>query len=257
MMNYMKSECYRALHTRTFYLVTLVLGGLVLLMNLIHFVSGRSIPDFRYDTFRFSLNTLTSMIMVMLAMGAVVASLLFIDDRKNGVMKQMIAYGISREKIFVGKCIVALGFSLIIMVAVLVIYVGSAYLLLREPEWLPLKEMLLGIGASLPMAAASLIFTLALGSWYKKEIPIVIWWAVIFCFIPMVLALIGLKVDIVGQIASWMPYNYFNREVLVTYSQYHCLWDTAQGMAKCLISGGIGIIVFLLFGLWKLRRQEF
>ena len=115
------------------------------------------------------MNTLTSMIMVMLAMGAVVASLLFIDDRKNGVMKQMIAYGISREKIFVGKCIVALGFSLIIMVAVLVIYVGSAYLLLREPEWLPLKEMLLGIGASLPMAAASLIFTLALGSWYKKR----------------------------------------------------------------------------------------
>ena len=53
MMNYMKSECYRTLNTRTFYLVTLVLGGLVLLMNLIYFVSGRSIPDFRYDTFRF------------------------------------------------------------------------------------------------------------------------------------------------------------------------------------------------------------
>ena len=73
----------------------------------------------------------------------------------------------------------------------------------------------------------------------------------------MVLALIGLQVEAVAEIASWMPYNYFNREVRVTYSDYQCLWDTTAGMAKCLISGGIGMGVFTVFGWWKLRRQEF
>ena len=257
MMNYIISECYRVVHTKTFYIVMAVLSGLVLLMNTVNSISGHLIPDFRYDTFRFSLNSFTSFIMLMLAMGAVVSSLLFIDDRKNGALEQAVSYGISREKIFIGKCITAFGFSLVILLEVLIVYVGSAFILLRNPEWQPLKEMLLGIAAALPSAAGSLIFTLTLGSLYKKETPIILWWSVVFCIIPMVLALIGLQVEAVAEIASWMPYNYFNREVRVTYSDYQCLWDTAAGMAKCLISGGIGMGVFTVFGWWKLRRQEF
>lgn len=110
MMNYIKSECYRVVHTKTFYIVMAVLSGLVLLMNTVNSISGHLIPDFRYDTFRFSLNSFTSFIMLMLAMGAVVSSLLFIDDRKNGALEQAVSYGISREKIFIGKCITALDF---------------------------------------------------------------------------------------------------------------------------------------------------
>ena len=54
MMNYIKSECYRVVHTKTFYIVMAVLSGLVLLMNTVNSISGHLIPDFRYDTFRFS-----------------------------------------------------------------------------------------------------------------------------------------------------------------------------------------------------------
>lgn len=65
MMNYIKSECYRVVHTKTFYIVMAVLSGLVLLMNTVNSISGHLIPDFRYDTFRFSLNSFTSFIMLM------------------------------------------------------------------------------------------------------------------------------------------------------------------------------------------------
>lgn len=83
MMNYIKSECYRVVHTKTFYIVMAVLSGLVLLMNIVNSISGHLIPDFRYDTFRFSLNSFTSFIMLMLAMGAVVSSLLLLMTGKT------------------------------------------------------------------------------------------------------------------------------------------------------------------------------
>lgn len=257
MINYMKSEWYRTTHGKGFYVTASIMAGLVLLMNMILAVSQRYIPDFRYGTFRFSLNTLTAVPFVMVILGAVIPGCLFIDDRKNGVMKNVIAYGISRTEIFVGKCIVAFFSASIILVVVTAVYVGSAYLLLQNYEWLPLREMLSAIGSGLPSAAVSLIVICLLGSLFQNEMAAVLWWAIIFYVIPIITFLAGLKFEIIGQIAKWMPYNMFNMEVQVSMNTYQCLWDTPEGLTRCLVSGILGILIFMIFGIWKFKKQEF
>lgn len=257
MLNYIRSEYYKATRGKGVCMAIAVLSGLVLFMNVGLALAQRYLPHFSYGTFRFSLNNFTSMIYIMLIMGAVISGCLFLDDRRNGVMKNAVAYGISREKIFLGKCIVAFCFTFLILCVVTAVYIGSAYLLLDNPEWLPVREMLMGIAASLPSAAGALILMILLGSIYEKELTAAIWWAVIYYVIPMVCSILGLRLAFFAKISSWMPYTFLNSEAIVTLADYECLWDTPEGFARCMISGLAGIVIFTVFGIWRFRKQEF
>lgn len=256
MLNYMKSEFYRITHTKTVYMMLAVLSGLVLLMNLVLAAFVRMSPGFRYGTFRFSLNTFTAAPMTLLIMGALVPAFLSIDERRCGALKNAIAYGISRRNILLGKCVVCLCAALFIMAGTLVVYIGSAYLLLENPEWLPVREMFSAIGAMLPAAVASMIFVIVLGAMCQKEITIGIWWMVVFILIPTAAMILGMKIEIFSQIASWLPYAYLQNEAIVTYSDYNCLWDSAEGLYRCLMSGALGVIIFLELGILKFRKQD-
>lgn len=256
MLNYMKSECYRTVKGKGFYTAIAVLGGMVLAMNVILALAGRYLPDFPYGTFRFSLNMYTGSVFLTVILGAVVPACLFFDDRRNGVLKNAVSYGIAREKLFLGKCIVAFFFTLLILCAVLVIYIGSAYLFLKNPEWEPLREMLMGVVSALPSAAASLVLCMLLGCIFQKDMTAVIVWVSVYYLIPMAFFLAGMKIDWFSRIFKWMPYGFLRMEALVTMRDYQCLWDTASGFLRCQLSGFVGILLFLMIGFWKFPKRE-
>lgn len=256
MLNYIKSEIYRVTHSKSFYFMTAVLAAVPVFLNLA-LLAGRQLdPNFRYGTFRFMLNCFTAQPFIMIILGAVIASTMFSDDRKCGVLKTTISYGISRDSILIGKCIVSALTALFELAVVLAVYVGTSYIMQSNPEWLPLREMLTAIAATLPAALASMVLAALLVTLLRKEMTAVIWWAILFYVIPMVCFFIGLKVDLIERIGKWMPYNFLNNEVMVTYGSYSCLWDRADGFAKCIIAGITGIIVFLIFGIVRFRKHE-
>lgn len=257
MRNYIKSEWYRVTHTSTIYVFTGVLAGLTLLMNLALWFLDKVDPTFPYGTVAFSLSNLVCLLTALFFVGMILASLLFIEDRKNGSLKNSIAFGISRTEIFLGKCVVSTVISLISLAVILIVFLGSAVLLL-EPGVEPhaVRITLQGVACMMPMAVASEVLVFALCILYEKEVLAGIIWYVVMVGIPQICFVIGLKVDIVGEIAAWMPNNYLNREVMVNMSGWSCLWQTPEGVAKCLISGFIGLIVFLVFGLIVSKKHE-
>ncbi|MFS6554163.1 hypothetical protein VPJ68_01405, partial [Parabacteroides distasonis] len=95
MLNYIKSEIYRIWHSRSFYAFGGILCGIILLLHIALIIGAAIEPDFRYNTFRFSLNNLTAQPMIMVILGVIVAGTLFNEDRKSGVLKTTVAYGIS------------------------------------------------------------------------------------------------------------------------------------------------------------------
>ena len=256
MMNYMKSEWYRITRSRSLYAAIGILGGLVIAMNLVLALFGKFDPNFRYATFRFSLNNFTGMTYSMVILGGIVPGCLFVSDRRNGALKNAVSYGISRDKILLGKFLVSFFATFLILCAVAAIYVGAASLLLRDWEWLPLREMLTGIAASLPSGAASLVLMISLGVMFQKDMTMAIWWAVVFYLAPLGVSLIGLKLELFARIASWTPYGFLQSEAMVYFDHYDCLWDTPEGMAKCILAGVIGIVIFGAFGIWQFRKQE-
>ncbi|MBQ7781158.1 MAG: ABC transporter permease [Lachnospiraceae bacterium] len=257
MMNYIKSEWYRITHTKDIYVLTAILAGLTLLVNIVLFLAGKADKSFPYATVSFSLSNLACGLTLLFFVGAVVVSVLFAQDRKKGILKNAVAYGISREKLFIGKSIVCAVVSVCSLVVVLVVYIGSAVLLLEQgvvPDAVP--SLLKGIACMLIMAVAFEVLLIAAYNFYEKEILTYLLWYVIMAAIPRLSAIIGLKFDVVGKIAAWMPYNYLSNEVIVNMSGWECLWDTPQGVAKCLISGVIALVVFGAMGLKISKKME-
>lgn len=256
MMNYIKCEWYRILHSKEIYLITGILTAGVIFMNAVLAISNRIIPDFRYGLVSFSLNTLTSSLPWLFCIGMIVTGSLYAEERKNGTLKNAIAYGIPRSHVFIGKCLVSLIFCVLSMVVVVVFLVGSAVLLLEGPVQEPLRQMLCGIGSALPSAFASVILSIAVLSICRKEIAAYLLWAVVMYGIPMVLFYIALQFESFIKVALWLPWNFFNYEVQANMGGYNCLWDTPDGLMKCIVAGIIGIGIFTVTGLLGVRKKD-
>ncbi len=110
MLNYIKSECYRVIHSRSTYVMTGIMAVLPVLFHIILYVTGVAssiTQDFPYDITSFSFSFLTGSPMLFTYAGLIVAAVLYEDEHKNGNLKNAVAFGISREKLFLGKCITA------------------------------------------------------------------------------------------------------------------------------------------------------
>lgn len=256
MLNYIKSEFYRIFHGKEIYALTAVFSGLAVLVNVILYLFGRYTKDFQYGNIWYSLNNLSANMSILLLSGMLVTAFLFSDEYKNGTVKNVVSFGISRIRFFTGKCIVCALASVAIMVVVLSFFIGSSYLLLEGAGDITVLVRLKGVAANLPMAFASVILTVALLCLIKKESIVAIVWVVIMSCIPIFCFFMGLKIGWLEKVAEWMPWNYLKYEVNVNMSQYECLWDTPEGLAKCLIAGVAGMVIFYLLGVVGFRRKE-
>ncbi len=82
-------------------------------------------------------------------------------------------------------------------------------------------------------------------------------WLAVVSVIPMVLHMVGMVVEPVGAVASWLPANFFQHEVAINQGGVaDFLWNTPAGLAKCLISGLVGIALFGAVGLWRAGKTE-
>lgn len=258
MINYLKSECYRVIHGKAIYVFTIVLTVLGIAYNVILFGFNRMAGGFPYGTVHFSLTTAISNMKLLFYAAFLVVAFLCTDEYKNGAIKNTIAGGIGRSQIFLGKCIVCGVMASISAAVILTGYVASAYVLLEQESSSALEVLLKGVAANLPGAFAALILAVALYCIVKKEIQIVLWWFVVMCGIPLVSFFLGLKIEGIRRIAEWMPFNYLSYEVSFVFaeSRIQALWMEPQGLAKCLIAGMAGIVVFTVFGIVGFRKKD-
>lgn len=256
MINYIRSEFYRILHTKEIYLFNLLLTAGVLALNGGIHAAAATLPNIRYANVKFVLSFLTGSMDFLFIAGAVLAVLLFSGDRKNGVMKNAVAYGMSRTSLFFGKCIVSFVMALASMVLLTAVYIVSAILLLEGPAQPYVELMLEGIAANLPFAAATLILAVAFIQFFEKELIVGLAWMAVIYLIPSICYSTGFQFKTMAEIAVWMPRNYLMTEVTAGMNGYACLWSEPEGAAKCVIAGVIGIVVFLSLGILINRRKE-
>ena len=239
MLNYTKSELYRIVHGRELYLFTGVLCAIVLLSSVLLWAMA-STPDFPYATVRFSLSNLISMLPSLFLLAGLLVWVLFADDRKDGTFKGLGSTGRGRAS----------------MMGILAVYGGSAVLLLEGPaDAVPI--LLKGVAAALPFTVACVVLGVAVCSVLPKTSAAFLVWLAIVAIVPSALHAVGMVVEPVGALASWLPYNFFSNEVAINQSGLaEFLWDTPAGLAKCLIAGFAGVAVFGIAGLWRASKRE-
>lgn len=256
MMNYVKSELYRVSINRGIYYLIGILAILSFLLNAVLWSFGRT-DNFPYDTTSFSYSNLVANPMVFSVMGTIIGFFLYEGNRKNGNLKNTIAFGIPRTKVFAGECIVATITAIVSMIVVLAVYIASAVVLLEQTGPVSLMDLLTEIPAVFLIAVASLISGIVCIEVFGKNSTGMIVWLVIWFIIPRIFFYLGLRIDVFHSMAMWMPYNFFGSNGMsVNMSQSITAWGTIEGMAKCLISGVIGIVVFTLSGAVLLRKRE-
>lgn len=256
MLNYIKSEGYRILHTRVMYLTTLTFCALVLALNLILYAFHATTIDFPYATTSFSFSNLVANPMVYCLASFLIVALLYDGNHRYGNVKNSIAYGISRRKLFVGKCIVSLVACIIIMVITLAVFISSALLLLEPAQPVSLHVLLMEVPAISLIAIASLILAVLLLEVLDKSFSSFLIWYTILFFIPSICYYLGLKIDIFQEIAAWMPNAFFKSELLVNRSTCITIWDSTEGVFHCLWAGLMGCGIFAMIGSLILRRRD-
>ena len=107
MLNYVKSELYRASRSPEIRETAAVFVGLVLLMNIVLCLL-KGLEDFRYGITSFSYSNVVAMPMIFCYVASDVAVMLYESDRRNRTEQNCISYGMSRLELLAGKCIVRL-----------------------------------------------------------------------------------------------------------------------------------------------------
>lgn len=258
MLNYIKSELYRALHSKEIHGTAIGLLAIILSMNLVLFLM-KDVEHFRYGSASFSYSMLVSVPMMYCYVAADVAVMLYESDRRNGTMGNSIAHGISRMQLFAGKCIVCFTVSLILLAAALPVYIGSASLLHAQGPTTA-QDMLLEIPAMSLIATGSLILAVVLLDLFQNSFFSVLTWLTVMLLLPKLLLFAGMLLpfggDALMDAAMWMPANFIPAGTRVNMSECVAVWDTGAGMARCLVSGAAGILVFGLAGVLLLRKRD-
>lgn len=132
MRDYLSAECYKAFRRKYFYIalaVCLVLEGTLLWGYWQSMVWGNINMDF-YST--------ASMIVMLLSVGMYATILtedvVFSDQYKCNTMKNEVSYGLSRDRIFLGKLMVSALVSLLAAVVMVGFYVGGCWILFPHGE---------------------------------------------------------------------------------------------------------------------------
>lgn len=259
MLNYIKSELYRAVHSKEIHGTAIGLLAIVLFMNLTLGLM-KNVEHFRYGTTSFSYSMLISVPMMYCYVAADVAAMLYESDRRNGTMGNSIAFGLSRMQLLAAKCIVSFAVSLTLLAIALPVYIASAALLLHAAGPATVRDMLLEIPAMALIATAFLILAVVLLDFFENSFFSILTWLTVILFAPKLLLLAGMVLPFGGEalmdVAMWMPINFIPAASRVSMSECVAIWDTGEGMARCLLSGAAGILVFSGLGMLLLKKRD-
>lgn len=202
MLNYIKSEFYRITHSAMLYAVGFAFAAAPTLMNIMLYCFTLSKPDYPFSTTSFSFSNVVANPMIFCVAALFLVYALYEGNKKNGNLKNAIASGLSRGKIFIGQVIVCLVVSIIFLAITAMVYIFSARLLLRIEGPVTAFDLIMEILAVAPIAVAALILSVVVVMRFDKSIMGIIWWLCILFFVPQLLLYIGIEIEPVREIAK-------------------------------------------------------
>lgn len=257
MLNYIKSELYRIFRSKGIYMLTGICAGLMLAMNIILGFFRLNTQGFRYGNTEFSFSMLT-----MGGMGVVffltfcMASIVFSDEYKFKTIMNSISFGYSRSVILTGKFIVALIVSAACLFIAEGLFIGSAYLLLENSGTQPLMLLLKTTLFNIPIYIAGVGSGIVI-FFLSKNVMSATWtWMGIFVGIPMITSILGMKFEIMAKLNRWLIYNIVGEAGYDETGKMLLVWSTPEGMQRCLLAGVLGIIIFMVVGLYGVQKKE-
>lgn len=257
MLNYVKSEFYRNIHSKGNYILLFGSMAFVIFINVALGMFANGHTNFPYGNTRFSFSSFYASMGIIMIICLPLVSLVYGQEFKNHTLKNSISYGISRSQIYFGKFLMEVVISIINLILISAAYIISAYIMLENSGVIYLNDLIRAIVACVPLFLVSVIVAHCLYFIVENETTVVVYWAIIMIVIPKLLSMAGRKIEVLGKIASYMPFN-----IMGAYSYDESTkrmimnWSTQEEFIKCFVVGIIGVLVFYTLGLLLFNKRE-
>ena len=258
MLNYIKSEIYRNIHSKGNYIFLFGSMGFVIFLNVALGMFANGQVNFPYGNTRFSFSSFCASMNFIMITCLPLVSIIYGQEFKHHTLKNSISYGISRSQIYCTKFLMECIISIINLILISAAYIISAYIMLENSGVIYLNDLIRSIVACVPLFLVSVIVIHCLYFIVENETTVVVvYWAIIMMVIPKLLSMAGRKIEFLGKIASYMPFN-----IMGAYSYDESTkrmimnWSTQEEFIKCFVVGIIGVIVFYTLGLLLFKKRE-
>ena len=257
MINYIKSEFYRLLHSKGSYLFIIICTALLLSANIILALVGRSEASFPYDSTAFTLGLFYTDLPMVFLLCVSVVSTVFGNEHTNHTMKNSVSFGLSRGCIYIGKFLVEIIYSLVAFLIIGGVFVGSSYLLLENSNVGELELLFRASFAALPL----LLFALATSNCFLFIIEgtggAITATIGALLALPIISNYLGLKFVIFQKIAKILPWNLItNMKFNPDKIQLILPWEGSTGYLNYWLYGGAQMLLFVLIGYFVFSRKE-
>ncbi|GAA0714514.1 hypothetical protein GCM10008904_30190 [Paraclostridium ghonii] len=257
MLNYIKSEFYRNINTKGNYIFLFGSISFVIFINVALGLFATSHMDFPYGNTKFSLSCFYTNMGILLMLCISLVSLILGQEFKNNTLKNSIAYGISRNQIYLGKFLIEVVISTINLVLISSVYVIVAYLMLEDSGIVYLKDFIQTIVACFPLLLVSLTAAHCFYFIFDNDRTVAVTWAIIMALIPAFTSMAGRRIYILNQIAKWMPWNMVKDAGYDDVSKRMIMtWSSQEGFIRCFLVGAIGVAIFYTLGLLVFKKKE-
>lgn len=254
MLNYIKSEWYRQMHNKPFKIMVLVCMGLIAaLVGVLAYFGSE--PGFRYANTRFAMSMIFTSMSGVFVLTMVPASFME-NNAKNKELpiKNSVAFGISRETIYLGKFIVQLILCTLMYLLLPAFLTLLSYLFLEHSGVGETEYMIRALTGAFPLCLFMLSICFCFFFNMGTSMVPTLWILGIVYVIPKSLSFLSLKFAFFGRFTRWFPSEMLR--LRYDESGLHFFWDTADGLLRCYTAGIIGTLVFLLVGMYWLKKRE-
>lgn len=178
-------------------------------------------------------------------------------EAKNHTLKNTVSFGISRESIYFGKALVEVLISTICYILISAAFIISGLLFLENNETDALNELIRALIGAYPLLLVGGMVSHFLYFIEENETKVVILWSVIIFVIPLLLKMLGKRIDICLTLYRLTPLGLIGiQEVDKVNHVLLMSWSTGEGMFKCFIVGIIEVMIFYILGLKIFKKRE-
>ncbi|MDK2807615.1 MAG: type transport system permease protein [Clostridiales bacterium] len=252
MLNYMKSEMYRAVKNRNLILFMGACMGILfaLVMVLVYFTKD---PKFPYATVKFALSNIYMSMSTMLLLTVAIAAIIDNNEYKNHTLKHSVSFGMKRIHIFLARFIAMVLNATIVYLIITGFFVLISGLFLQQDDFFNQIMNLTRISlASFSCLVSGIAITYVFLLLIENPITAAMWIVVVLTVLPRLMALLGMKVPLFARLNAYTP-------LICLSIGGEMITSTATNVHAVLVSCLVGLgwtVAFLIVGAICFERIE-
>lgn len=247
MINYMKSEKYRLLRQKGLHLTSLICFLLITAAAVVLYLTAKSDPNFPYGTSLFFYsNIIGSVVLILIVAFIFNASL---TGKDMSLIKQSVAFGISRNTIFWSKLILTLSYFLFICMIGIVLMIGLGENLFASEEQ-SVKNFLIACFNILPIALSGFCIIHMLKMLKIGDVYIMIVLLFTYMFSGDLLKMMFQSISRLDELYKYAP-STLTHENLVNFMDHAAQFDYRYWITGIVIS-----VFSLLIGVRRFAKQN-